>query len=163
VSDQVVVGTGRAPVSQLAVLTLSALRARGGETHLVMAAPDGQVAALADHTYSLSNQAARIASGSFRTCGMLVAPCDEQTLEAISLGLSRNLLERAADVTIKERRPLVLLVTEAPAPAVAGRFDGTTTKIIRVGGDARAAVEQALTGLLGPAPPPDASALTPSA
>jgi 4-hydroxy-3-polyprenylbenzoate decarboxylase len=162
-SHQVVVGTGRPPVTALALLTLSALRARGGETHVVMAAPESEIADLADHTYSLTNQAARIASGSFRTCGMLIAPCDEETLEAISLGLSRNLLERAADVTIKERRPLVLLVTEAPAPAVAGRFDGTRTHIMRVEGDPRVAVEEAVCLMLGRPPQPDAAALTPSA
>jgi polyprenyl P-hydroxybenzoate/phenylacrylic acid decarboxylase-like protein len=142
----VVVGVGAPSGTELPIPVLAALRARGGESHLVMTVPAHEVAALADHTYTLSNQAAQIASGSFRTVGMIVAPCDPDTLDAISLGLSRNLLERAADVTIKEGRPLVLVVTD-PNPDVVRRFDGTTTEIVRMEGEPGVVVERALNAL----------------
>jgi polyprenyl P-hydroxybenzoate/phenylacrylic acid decarboxylase-like protein len=142
-------------------LVLEALRERGVETHLVMTkgaevwlCADGgpeRMAALADHRYTLSNQAARISSGSFLTQGMVVAPCNQDVLTAISLGLSRNLLERAADVVIKERRPLVLLVAAPTGDRlrdVAGRFEGTRTDIVPVEGDPGGAVRQAVEALL---------------
>jgi 4-hydroxy-3-polyprenylbenzoate decarboxylase len=73
-----------------------------------------EVRALADHYYSNKDMASAIASGSFRTRGMLVAPCSIKTLSAISSSFSANLLVRAADVMLKERRPLVLMVRETP-------------------------------------------------
>jgi 4-hydroxy-3-polyprenylbenzoate decarboxylase len=86
------------------------------EVHLVMTPPSEQalgadlepVRSLASQVYAVSNQAARISSGSFLTRGMIVAPCDGAGLGAIALGLATNLVFRAADVTLKERRPLVL-------------------------------------------------------
>ena len=105
---------------------LQRLRALGCETHLV-ASPAGILNAhhelgldrrslegLADVAYSPADVGARIASGSFETDAMIVAPCSMKTLAAVAHGLSDNLLTRAADVTLKERRRLVLMVRETP-------------------------------------------------
>ncbi len=70
--------------------------------------------ALADHAYSPADVSAAIASGAFAHLGMAVAPCSMRSLAAIAHGLSDNLLTRAADVVLKERRRLVLMVREAP-------------------------------------------------
>ena len=101
-------------------------RALGAETHLV-ATPAGVVnahhelgldrqalEALADQAHAPGDVAACIASGSFAAAAMVVAPCSMKSLAAIAHGLSDNLLTRAADVTLKERRRLVLLVRETP-------------------------------------------------
>jgi 4-hydroxy-3-polyprenylbenzoate decarboxylase len=70
--------------------------------------------ALAHHTYSNADIGSRLASGSFPTSAMLVAPCSIHTMSAIACGASSNLVVRAADVTLKERRRLVLMVRESP-------------------------------------------------
>jgi 4-hydroxy-3-polyprenylbenzoate decarboxylase len=72
------------------------------------------VRSLATCTYSIDDIGARLASGSFLTAGMVVAPCSIRTMSAIACGISSNLLVRAADVTLKERRRLVLMVRESP-------------------------------------------------
>jgi len=109
------------------VRILDTLRRLGGvETHLLISAAgwlniqhELQLAkddlhARADVVHSVRDVGATIASGSFATDGMIVAPCSMKTLASIAHGLSDNLIARAADVTLKERRRLVLLVRETP-------------------------------------------------
>ncbi|SEH30719.1 4-hydroxy-3-polyprenylbenzoate decarboxylase [Magnetospirillum fulvum] len=105
------------------------LRRIGVESHLVMSRAAeitlgyesemtaDQVRALADHAHSVDNIAAPPASGSFRTLGMIVAPCSIRTMSEIASGVTTSLLTRAADVTLKERRRLVLMVRETPLHA----------------------------------------------
>ena len=75
------------------------------------------VKALADHTHSIKDMAASISSGSFRTDGMIVAPCSMKTLSGIVHSYADNLLVRAADVVLKEKRRLVLMPRETPLHA----------------------------------------------
>lgn len=69
---------------------------------------------LAHFTYPIEDIGSRLASGSFSTDGMLIAPCSIHTMSAIAVGISNNLMVRAADVTLKERRRLILMVRESP-------------------------------------------------
>jgi len=123
---RVVVGVTGATGALYAVRLLERLKAAGRETHLV-ASPAGvlnvhhelgldrkALEALADVAYSPADVGAAIASGSFATEAMLIAPCSMKTLASVAHGLSDNLLTRAADVALKERRRLVLLVRETP-------------------------------------------------
>jgi 4-hydroxy-3-polyprenylbenzoate decarboxylase len=73
-----------------------------------------QVSAKADYSYAIGDIGATIASGTFKTQGMVVAPCSIKTMSEIATGVTTTLLSRAADVTLKERRPLILMVRETP-------------------------------------------------
>jgi len=88
-----------------------------------------QIEALADVAYSDRDIGAAIASGSFKTEGMIVAPCSMRTLAAIATGVTDNLVTRAADVTLKERRRLVLLARETPLTLVHLRNMVTVTEM----------------------------------
>ncbi len=115
------------------VRLLERLREAGAETHLVLSpaaewalGPDAvRARGLATYRYDHGNQAARIASGSFLTQAMVLVPCDADTVRAIVLGLASDLVLRAADVTLKESRPLVLGVVPSTVPAeLAARLSG---------------------------------------
>jgi 4-hydroxy-3-polyprenylbenzoate decarboxylase len=105
---------------------IEAMREAGVETHLVMSKWAGrtlvhetpytveQVEAMATHSYQLGDQGAAISSGSFVTDGMVVIPCSMRTLASIAHGTGDNLIHRSADVTLKERRKMVLVVRESP-------------------------------------------------
>lgn len=123
---RLVVGISGSSSPIYGIRTLEALGAAGVETHLVIsrgahrtialetAQTIEQVKALAAVAYDEADLAAAISSGSFRTDGMIVAPCSMKTLSAIAHSLVTDLLVRAADVTLKEGRKLVLVPRETP-------------------------------------------------
>jgi 4-hydroxy-3-polyprenylbenzoate decarboxylase len=123
---RLVVGVSGASGAAYGVRALQAAADLGVETHLVISKAaaltlsqelgltPADLAARADVTHKLSDVGASIASGSFKTLGMIVAPCSVRTLSEIATGVTSTLLTRAADVTLKERRPLVLMVRETP-------------------------------------------------
>ncbi len=123
---RILVGITGASGAVLGVRALELLREAGIETHLVVTSAGATVAkletgrtladlaALATHPWDDADLTAPPASGSFPCDGMLVAPCSIRTLSAVANCRSSSLLERAADVTLKERRPLVLMVRETP-------------------------------------------------
>lgn len=127
---RLVVGISGATGSIYGIRLLEVLKAVPEvETHLVVSAPGkrtlveetdysvADVEALADHRYDHKDIGAAIASGSFRTAGMVIAPCSVKTAGAIAACYSDNLMTRAADVTLKEGRPLILLFRETPLHA----------------------------------------------
>jgi len=124
---RIIVGISGATGAVYGIRLLEVLSAVDGvESHLVMSSAARrtlsletdysveQLESLADRVYKTSDIAAAISSGSFRATGMIVAPCSMKTVSGIATSYSENLLLRAADVTLKERRPLVLLVRETP-------------------------------------------------
>lgn len=123
---RLVIGVTGASGAIYGVRALKAASDLGVETHLVvskaaaltlsqeMGLTPADLANGADVVHRQSDIGASIASGSFRTLGMIVAPCSIRTLSEIATGVTSTLMSRAADVTLKERRPLVLMVRETP-------------------------------------------------
>ncbi len=123
---RLVVGISGASGAIYGIRALEALRNAGVETHLVLTSAAREtihletdrsvvdVERLATHTYGINDPTARIAGGSFRTDGMVVIPCSMKTLGGVAGGYSDNLVLRAAEVTLKEGRPLVLVARETP-------------------------------------------------
>ena len=124
--SRLIVGITGATGTIFGVRLLQMLHGSGVETHLVVSkwaartlAHETQyslkhVQSLATQSYGIGAQGAAISSGSFVTMGMVIAPCSMRTLAAIAHGLGDNLIHRAADVILKERRKLVLVVRESP-------------------------------------------------
>jgi len=129
-SARLIVGISGASGAILGVRLLQVLRDLGLETHLVMSKAaeltlayetdwtGARVRKLAARAYHANDVAAPISSGSFRSLGMIVMPCSVKTMSEIATGVTGNLLARAADVCLKERRPLVLAVRETPLHAI---------------------------------------------
>lgn len=125
-SNRIILGVSGASGAIYARRALEALKTAGIESHLVVSKAAEMaiayelgekakgLAALADHAYAISDVGAPIASGSFRTRGMLIAPCSVRTMSEIATGVTSSLLTRAADVVLKEKRRLVLMVRETP-------------------------------------------------
>jgi 4-hydroxy-3-polyprenylbenzoate decarboxylase len=123
---RLIVGITGATGTIFGVRLLQMLHGSGVETHLVVSKWAARTLAhetpyslqnvqdLATQSYGIGAQGAAISSGSFLTMGMVIAPCSMRTLAAIAHGLGDNLIHRAADVILKERRKLVLVVRESP-------------------------------------------------
>lgn len=123
---RIIVGISGASGFQYGMKALQLLRDQDIEVHLVVTKgaevtrsmetswQRQEITDLADEVHSISNLGASISSGSFKTLGMLIAPCSMNSLASIAHGLTGNLLTRAADVILKERRRLVLMVRETP-------------------------------------------------
>ncbi len=122
----VVVGISGASGSIYGLRTLERLREQKAEIHLILTRSGertlfletgrsaAEVKRLADFSYPVEDISSRLASGSYVTDAMVIAPCSIHTMSAIANGISSNLLIRAADVTLKERRKLILMVRETP-------------------------------------------------
>ncbi|MAK64917.1 MAG: 3-octaprenyl-4-hydroxybenzoate carboxy-lyase [Maricaulis sp.] len=125
-TDRLIVGVSGASGLIYAVRALEALRDLGVESHMVASKAAEMTLgyetdlsikdfrAKADQVYKMPDVGAAIASGSFHTRGMLIAPCSVKTMSEIATGVTSSLLTRAADVVLKERRRLVLMVRETP-------------------------------------------------
>jgi 4-hydroxy-3-polyprenylbenzoate decarboxylase len=125
-AKRLIVGISGASGGVYGVRALEALRELGVESHLVISKSAAltlkletgreanELDALAHTRHAVGDIAASIASGSFQTLGMLIAPCSVRTMSEIASGVTTTLLTRAADVVLKERRRLVLMVRETP-------------------------------------------------
>jgi len=123
---RLVVGISGASAAIYGIRLLEVLKETDVETHLVISSAAEriiltetdftveEVAAMADHVYDIDDVGATIASGSFKTDGMVIIPCSIKSLSAIANSYNADLLVRAADVTLKERRRLVAVVRETP-------------------------------------------------
>jgi len=126
---RLIVGISGASGVCYGIRLLEVLASTAVETHLVMSKAaemtvgceterkPTEIRTLADVSYPVTDIGASISSGSFRTAGMIIAPCSVRTLSEIATGVTSSLLTRAADVVLKERRRLVLLVRETPLHA----------------------------------------------
>jgi 4-hydroxy-3-polyprenylbenzoate decarboxylase len=124
--ERLVIGMSGASGAAYGIRLLDACRDLGIESHLVMTKPAEMtigyetslkpraVAAMADYHYGIDDIAAPVSSGGFRTAGMIVAPCSVKAMSEIATGVCTTLLTRAADVCLKEKRRLVLMVRETP-------------------------------------------------
>ncbi|MBR1235891.1 UbiX family flavin prenyltransferase [Bradyrhizobium sp. AUGA SZCCT0182] len=124
--QRLIIGISGASGVTYGVRMLQLLRNAGVETHLVMSKTAeltfayetdlkiAEVRELANVSHAIDDMAASISSGSFRTAGMIVAPCSMRSMSEIASGVTTTLLTRAADVVLKERRRLVLMVRETP-------------------------------------------------
>ena len=124
--QRIIVGITGASGIVYGIRALELLRELNIESHLIMSKSAeltlsyeskmkaADVKALADHVHPIKNVGASIASGSFKTMGMLIAPCSIRTMSEIATGITSSLMSRAADVVLKERRRLVLMVRETP-------------------------------------------------
>jgi flavin prenyltransferase len=127
---RIIVGISGASGAIYGIRILEALRAAGVETHLLVSKTSQitlahetdytlpSVQQLATHFYSPVDLSASIASGSFKTDGMIIAPCSMRSLAEIATGMSTTLLTRAADVVLKERRKLVIMPRETPLHSI---------------------------------------------
>ena len=124
--SRIIVGVTGASGIVYAKRALEMLKIAGVETHLVISRAAemtlryeldmsaDELANMASHRYAIGDVGAPISSGSFKTIGMLVAPCSVRTMSEVATGVTSSLLTRAADVVLKERRKLVMMVRETP-------------------------------------------------
>jgi polyprenyl P-hydroxybenzoate/phenylacrylic acid decarboxylase-like protein len=139
-TKRLVVGITGSSAPQLAITLLTVLRdlpeveahlivSRGAEKSILLETgmKRSEVEALADYVYDPEDLAASISSGSFPVDGMVIVPCSMNTLATVAAGISDNLIARAADVTLKERRRLVLVTRETPLSLIHIRNMETVT------------------------------------
>jgi polyprenyl P-hydroxybenzoate/phenylacrylic acid decarboxylase-like protein len=139
-TKRLVVGITGSSAPQLAITLLTVMRdipeieahlivSRGAEKSILLETgmKRPEVEALADHVYDPEDLAAPVSSGSFPVDGMVIVPCSMNTLASVAAGISANLIARAADVTLKERRRLVLVTRETPLSLIHIRNMETVT------------------------------------
>jgi polyprenyl P-hydroxybenzoate/phenylacrylic acid decarboxylase-like protein len=139
-NKRLVVGITGSSAPQLAITLLTVMRdipeveahlivSRGAEKSILLETgmKRPEVEALADHVYDPGDLAAPVSSGSFPVDGMVIVPCSMNTLASVAAGISANLIARAADVTLKERRRLVLVTRETPLSLIHIRNMETVT------------------------------------